>query len=80
LVRNDRRPEVERPSTVVVGAKVETGLKRDLEELAHANDRTLSGEVRLALRRHLAYEWSAPTPTVQTSRARPRASRQAAAA
>jgi hypothetical protein len=78
LVRNDRRPEVERPSTVLVGVKVETGLKRDLEELAHTNDRTLSGEVRLALRRHLAYERSAPT--IQTSRPRPRASRQAAAA
>lgn len=39
-----------------VGVKVDSELKEQLGGLAHAHERTLSGEVRLALRRHVERE------------------------
>jgi len=41
------------PSVVFLTTKVPPHLKRELADRARANDRTLSAEVRLALRRHL---------------------------
>lgn len=38
---------------VLVGALVDPSLKRALEDLAEANDRSLSAELRTAIRHHL---------------------------
>ena len=43
---------------VQLGVYVDPPLKQQVERLAKANERTVSGEIRVALRRHLAY--SAP--------------------
>lgn len=47
-----------RDGVVVVGVKVEPTIKRQLSELARTGERTLSGEIRLALRRHVESETS----------------------
>ena len=47
---------------VLVGALVEPALKRTLLAQAQRNERTVSAEIRLALRRHLAVA-AAPTET-----------------
>jgi hypothetical protein len=45
-------PPVSEPQ-VLLGVMVDPLLKRRVEELAKANERTTAGEVRLALKRHL---------------------------
>jgi predicted transcriptional regulator len=43
-------------ATMLVGAKVDPALKRSLAELARLNERNVSQEIRLALRRHVDRE------------------------
>lgn len=48
----------------LIGTYVDPSLKRQAVELARNNDRSLSAEVRLALRRHLASQESEANPLV----------------
>jgi predicted transcriptional regulator len=47
--------------TGFVGAWVDPDLIRRLDERAHQQERTRSAEIRLALRRHVEREQTAPT-------------------
>jgi hypothetical protein len=44
------------PLEMTVGAWVSRDLAQEIAELAHRNERSVSGEIRVALRRHLAVE------------------------
>jgi hypothetical protein len=48
----ERRP-IDDDESVVIAAWVRHGLRRQLEELANDHERTMSGEIRLAIRRHI---------------------------
>ncbi|MGA2820305.1 MAG: Arc family DNA-binding protein [Anaerolineales bacterium] len=48
--------------------RIEHELRQRLEQAAQANERTVSSEIRLALRKHLASEGAAvPQPSTQPS-------------